>query len=215
MNKVVLIITITFVSIFSASTQTNSFGKGAYLSIKDFLNNKPVIEESNYKIKKTFPVIADTVVGVFKIFSNNDSYSNNYLRKNILVASKNDSLYLNSKVLDITVTSQFCKVVTTGRYMVFLVGIKNDEAQKIATIAFGLIGYIFASGGGEIKLYAYCLDTETEYSEILNPNRVNELLSPFPDLLNSYQNEIDNRSNDIMINYVERLNEKFPPPVRK
>lgn len=209
MNKVIVIIIVMFSNFFSALTQNNFSDKGAYLSIKDYLNNKPTIEESDYNIEKTFPIKADTLVGVYKIFSKSEKYKNSYLRKNIFIASKNDNLYLNSKMLDVTFTPQFCKVVTKGRYMVFLVSINNDEAQKIATIAFGLIGYILASGGGEMVLYAYCLDTETGYSEILNPTRVNELLSPFPDLLNSYKSETDNKSNSVMIDYIERLNKKF------
>lgn len=204
-----MILIVMLSTVFSAYTQSNFLAKGAYLSIKDFLNDKPVMEESNYDIEKTFPIMADTIVGVYKIFSNNDNYKNSYLRKNIFLASKNDNLYLNSRILDITVTSQFCKVVTIGRYMVFLVSMNIDEAKMIATIAFGLIGYILASGGGEMVLYAYCLDTETEYAEILKPARMNELLTPFPDLLESYKSEIDNKSNSVMIDYIDRLNKKF------
>jgi len=89
------------------------------------------------------------------------------------------------------ITPQFCIVVTTGKYMIFLVAIKDDEAQKIAAAAFGLIGALTAAGTVDMKLYAYCLDTETGISEVLNPARMNELLMPFPDLKESYNSDIN------------------------
>lgn len=151
-------------------SQTVSINKGAYASLSDLLDNKPIIDETNYDIEKTFPVESNEEVGVYKIRATNSDYKSIYFRKNIFAVTKNDNLYINSKMLDIT--PQFCKVVTTGRYITFLVAIKDDEIQKMASVAFGLIGALATANTVEMKLYAYCLDTKTGVSDMLNPARL-------------------------------------------
>lgn len=191
----------------SATAQKLSYSKGAYASLKDLLENKPSLDESNYNIEKVFPIKKNEEIGVYKIASNNDNYKNTYFRKNIFAVTKSNELFINSKFLDIT--PQFCKVVNTGKYITFLVAIKDDEAQMIGAMLFGLVGALATAGTVEMKLYAYSLDTESGISELLNPKRMNELLSPFPDLKESYNNDTNNAWKTVMIDYIEKLNKKF------
>jgi hypothetical protein len=205
--RIIYLFTLLSVAISLANAQT-TYPKGGYLSLQDWLNKQPKIAEQDYELVSYKPLKKSDIVS-YKVKPKNENFKIKFFRKKVFAVTDNDTLYINSKILGIS--PQFSKVFLTGKHIVFLVTIKDDEIQKAASIFFGLIGALVTSETVKMKTYFFSLNTVNEYAQVLTPETLTKLLTPFPDLLESYN--IDERYHKdwdkVMLYYMNRLNEKF------
>lgn len=198
--KILLILGI-LISQFTYSQQSiPTFPNGVYSSIEQLKNRKP-----EYQIDFLVKQLDSSSKSDFLIFSKVDSIKPRHISKNVLAYSKNDSLFININKLKITDKKFFSLVLTKGNFLAFKAPVSSD-AVIVASLFGGIVGGLIASAVTADIRHLYVLSLRTGNTRALTYEYMQERLKDYPSMLTEYNNTPNNRTETVLIDYINKLN---------
>jgi len=207
MKNTTLIFTFLLISFYATSQEL--YPKGCYMSFEELLAKTP---SKNYDLtieRRTNSDIKMNGGNDYKLISPNKSIKRKVLKKEIIAYSDGDSLFINC--LPYKLQTWYAKIISDGKYFVFIAGIPMDKAMQStemqAGMAFGAVGGAFAGASLAMKRYLYILDKETNNVKMIDSEVMTKLLEDYPDLLNLYNSDSKKEEVPTQIEYLKLLNE--------
>lgn len=200
MTKRILSLIIVFSSIICFG-QTSSFPDGVYLTLKQFINRTPAYNTNLTVVKRTSGDIFMVGGNDYKIKSTIDSINKKYITQKIIAYVKNDSVYLNCAPYALQRGFALCNA-TKGNYITFKACMSLAAAQNIAIYGGGI-----GSGLAAKKRILYCLDITTNEVFELKGQNMWIFFKNRPDLLSNFKKESDQDSEQVLMKYIDVLNQ--------
>lgn len=199
---------------FSGYAQPNSFPEGVYLNVEQLRNRTPafniplrILPKSKSKYK---------TANFYKLASDIDSINERYTKFKILAYSRGDSLLINS--LNNSKYS-FGLALTKGSFLVFPMKTKQMDGGLIASAAmFGLIGAMAYTAMSSSQDHSsskpqygnlMILSLRTGNYRVLTREYVAARLKELPQVLEQFKKERKRMSLEVLLEYVDILNEKL------
>ena len=213
MRKLTLFIIIVFIS--SYATSQGLYPKGCYMSFKEIITKNPSKQYDLEIKKRTNSDIKMNGGNDYKLISHNHSTKKKTLKKEILAYSTGDTLFINC--LPYKLQTWYSKIISDGKYFVFIAGIPMDRVMQRKEMkngmAFGAIGGAFAGASLAMKRYLYVLDEETNKVTIIDQEVMNHLLEEYPDLREKFDSDSLKNKNSTEMDYLKLLNKYYKADV--
>lgn len=184
--------------------QMNKFPSGVYLNLEQLKTQTPAYDVSLNIIDRTTSGIVLTGGSDYKLESEIDSINKKYIKTSIFAYAKNDSIFLNGDQHDLQ--TWYSLSLTSGNFLAFKAGITDKEAGNVAFLT-GAIGSGIASSIRKL----YVLSLRTGNVRKLTKEYLIERLKGYPTLLNTYNNEIEQESEEVLLKYINSLNQIVSP----
>ncbi len=208
MKKTTLVLTILLISFYATSQVL--YPNGCYMSF-DEIKTKTPSKNCKLEIKKrTNSDIKMNGGNDYKLISPDKSIKRKVLKKEIFAFSTGDSLFINC--LPYKLETWYSKIISDGKYFVFIAGIPMDKTMQSKEMqvgtAFGAVGGAFAGASLAMKRFLYILNKETSNVEMIDIEVMNNVLKGYPDLLDQYNSESKKNEISTQIYYLKLLNKK-------
>ena len=176
-----------------------SYPIGCYMSLDELLSKAP---SQNYNLlieERTASDIQFNGGNDFKLISEDKTIKKRILKREIWAISDGKNLYLNG--IHHKCQQWYSKVEDEGKYIIFKAAIPNGEAVTAGLLGGAIGGAILAE-----KRYVYLLDSKSGEISLVKKKNIHEFLSEHNDLLSKYELEEDQKSVDVILNYIKALN---------
>lgn len=184
--------------------QTSKFPSGVYLNLEQLKTQTPAYDVDLKVIDRTSSDITLYGGNDYRLESEIDSLNKKYIRTSIFAYVKNDSIFLNG--FQHNLQTWYALSLTSGNFLAFKACITNKKANNIAILG-GAIGAGIAAGNRIL----YVLSLRTGNVRELTKEYLSERLKGYPTLLDNYNNEKKPESEEILIQYVNSLNQIVSP----
>jgi hypothetical protein len=183
-----------------------------YYSLTDYIKHKADTAQITI-LRRNIYQIANTGGNDYKITSNNSDLKNK-LKSEVWGVRANDSLYLNCLPLGLTLWYAYAKKIGNRLFFTAAIPLNKEQQENL-----GMISTLFGVGGGLIYLSQfsqkrayYTMDIKTGTTLYLSKEKMIEILTPYPDLVQKYKFEIDPEIIDVLdtylAEYMNLLNQK-------
>ncbi len=210
LSKINLVFLFLLVTISSSFGQQHSYPKGAYMSFDEMVNKTPSQQYDLDLIKRTKGDIKMVGGNDYKIESADKTIKKKILRKDIWAYSNGDTLYLNC--FQYKVQPWYASVISDGKYLVIKGGLSQyadmQKEQMAMGYYFGAIGGAIAGAKMAMLRFLYVIDKSTNEISTVTPELLEKLLANDENLLAQFKDETNKESEEILLKYVKRLNEK-------
>lgn len=184
---------------------------GCYMSFDEILDKSPQENHDLIVERRSNGDIKMNGGNDYKLVSEDKSIKRKTLKKEIHAFSLGDTLYLNC--LPLKLQTWYTKVLSDGKYFVFIAGIPMDRtmytSEMQAGYAFGALGGAIAGASIAMQRFLYILDKETKQLSMIDPDVLKSLLADEPDLLQEFKNEGKEPEIGTMVDYLNELNKRF------
>lgn len=201
---ILLILVVVFCNIEVKSQSDFKFPDGVYLTHDQFKNRTPAFNTELKTIIRTSGEIFMIGGNLYKFESKNDSLNKDFIKNKIYAYVKNDSVFVNGKHHKLQ--SWYALAVTYGNFVVVSSGVKDGKAIG-AAMAGGLIGSALVSGNDHL----FVISLRTGNCRELDVAYLKGRLKEHPGLLEEYENEEDQKSQQVLIKYINKLNDVTDP----
>jgi len=209
MKKAILILSLALISSYAISQ--DQYPKGCYMSFEEIKVKTP---SSNcyVKIKKRSDSdIAMSGGNDYKLISLNKTMKKKVLKKDIFAYSDGDSLFINC--LPYLLQIWYAKILSDGKYFVFIAGIPMDKTMQSPEMqtgmSFGAVGGAFAGASLAMQRYLYVLEKKTNQVKMIDFTLMKKILMEYPELLEKFENEKRNQLMSTQVEYLKKVNELY------
>ncbi|WP_159022410.1 DUF6563 family protein [Formosa sp. L2A11] len=206
--RLILLFLATTLLIENQSFAQVDFPKGTYMSIEEIINKQPSQHYNLIIEKRTTGDIKMNGGNDFKLTSPDKSVSKKTVKKEVWAYSTGDSLYLNC--FQYKAQPWYSNVISDGKYLVFKGGLSQqiDERKKQTKTSnySGAIGGAFQGAKLATLRFLYAIDKAENKIITVTPENLELLLSNNSKLLTQYNNEIDKVNEQVLIKYLQLLN---------
>jgi hypothetical protein len=186
--------------------------KGAYCNIKELRKNIPFANPDFTIIRRSQEQIDKFGGNNYNIFVKGDSASVKKVGKKFYAVSSGDTLFLNCRKLGIGFG--FTNVLAVGKYLAFKAYLPQHYVDDAAGYG-ALFGFMQAMSYPDAQKYDYntvqypflwTIDMATGRADVLTYGGMLKLLEPYTELKQSFLNEKEKGSEDLMLLYVKKVN---------
>ena len=204
---------ILLVSVFiiSNSFSQGNYPEGCYMSFEEIISKTP---SKNYNISITKRSMSDIKMhggNDYKLVSLDKKLKKRDLKWDIWAYSDGRGLYLNCG--HHRLQKWYTKVISDGRYMIFIAGIPIDQSaystEMQTAMLFGAVGGAFAGAELAMQRYLYVLDKEWMKVTMIDVSNMEYLLREDTILLKIFTSDSSKREVETQIDYLKMLNENF------
>lgn len=196
--KILTFIFVLFTNVCLA--QINKFQNGVYMNLEQFQKQKPEFNIDLNVIKRSSNDIFMFGGNDYIIESGKDSLSKGYIMNSLFAYIKNDSIFLNCNQYNLHSWYSLC--LTKGNFIAFKACVKNDPTISEPVIEKGIEAGVYA-----MHRYLHVMSLRTGNVRVLTKEYLIERLKEFPDLLERYKGENKQESEEILLKYVNSLNQ--------
>ena len=201
---------IMVISVSPALAQTTKMSNGAYMNSVDLAVNKTLYDcEFQIKLKKNIKG-----VDLYKITPVDLLIGNKIMKNQVWAIYKNGVFYINAFRLGMD-KKGFIKIDKLGKYSYFkglpILSLAERDKVKKSGVNYGLIGAAVSSAQvaeqNKGKVH-YILNLKTGITNLLTRDHLLRLLKPHPSLLKAYEAEEKNRTLEVVLKYLDLINEE-------
>ncbi len=177
--------------------------KGGYRTFQEFFNNTPTDTTTVFSIE---PIDENRV--------NINDPNKASRRLKLYGYCDGENIFINSNNYSYD-QSHYAKIMTLGRYSLVKDKTFSTSTSTAMTVAFGLVGYL-VSTGMKSKVEAV-IDTKTGLASPLSYDVLRNILTPFPQYLQAYNNAYQkgDRSTKMMKIFIEAVNKEYDISIGK
>jgi len=197
------------ICVAKTSGQTDSIPEGAYRNFVDFSRNSPLYEcDFNFlkKYNKTIPELHDVSIA-------NCDVDPKTIDNTIWAIYCEGSFYLNAEHMGMK--KGFIKIDKLKKYSYFkgipVKSLAQKDRMKHSIINFGATGALVTSmkiSNENANNSNYVLNIETGMVNVLDGEYMLRILKPYPELLFYFEHDENNNSLQVILNYLDQINEK-------
>ncbi len=193
---------------FNVSAQTAfTFPDGVYMTHEQLRNRTPAFNTELNIIERSTGDVFLSGGNPYKFESKSDSLDKEFIKKEMYAYVKNDSLFINCKHHKLQ--SWYTLALTSGNFIVFYSAVSTGRMIRNSTLvsAGGAIGGALSNG-----YYDYhVLSLRTGNAKELNKEYIKGRLKEYPDLLAEYELEKKQNRIEVLLKYIDKLNEVTDP----
>jgi hypothetical protein len=187
-----------------------TFPDGVYLSLEQLRNRTPQFNTYFHVIHRTHVDIAFNGGNDYELKSVNDSLGSVFIKYKMYAYSHNDSVFINCYHYKLYKWYALC--LTHGNFLAFKGAIEEGQASQAAGygVMFGAVGGGVAGAMEAKKRYIYVLSMRTGNIRLLTKEYLAQRLQENnPALLEKFSNEKDPQSEEVLLTYLNLLNESL------
>ena len=212
--KIKLLLCLSFLLCLSVFSQTRDIcPDGVYMTLEQIKNLTPQFHANLEVIRRTQSDIAFNGGNDYELKSNNDSLNKSFIKKKMFAYVKNDSIFLNC--MNYQLSTWYALILTRGNYMVFKGAMSNSRSSQEVSpygVMFGAIGGGIAGANAAKKRFLYVLSLRTgNVRELTKEYLIQRLKENQESLLEQYNAEKEPKSEEVLLRYINLLNETVSP----
>ena len=205
-NKIFTVILIAELFICTSGTaQNTAFPAGTYMSFEELKFKNPSCNLNVKFNKRPDDGINYNWGNDYIIYSPKDSIEGKILYRKIWAHSDGQNLYLNGYKFHFG--SLYSKAETEGRYLAFYGTQSGGKTSLTSTVPCAFWNFN--------RRFIYIIDLVEGTIQRIDRKTIVPYLSEYPDLVEEFNREEDQKSNSVLLSYITRLNEKFGNPPDK
>jgi hypothetical protein len=199
-----------------AQTDLSFLPPGAYRSIYDFRNVHPFYTQEIIFSRNKYDTT--DLAYYIKTYNKAEGLNKKTAKEEIFAIYQNDDLYLNC--YRFSMGAGFAKVLNNGRYSYFNgCGYYNEKGTGAAmgiAVMGGIAGVSIGVGVGRfVKCKDFILDFDSGNFHPFDSIYVRWILEPHFDLLDQFKHENDKESFDVLLKYIDLVNERSEIEISK
>jgi len=189
-------------------SQLPAFPPGVYLNIEQLKSQTPAYQADFQIIRRTSGDIGFNGGNDYEIVSGIDSLEKKFIKKQMYAYVKNDSLYLNC--IHHKLSTWYALCTNHGNYLLFKGSMSNEKSNEEVSpysAMFGAIGGGIAASNAAKKRFLYAFSLRSGNARLLTKEYLLARLQDNKELLEQYQGEKEQASEEVLIKYINKLNE--------
>ena len=189
--------------------QMCKFPDGVYLNLEQLKNQTPAYNVNLKIIQKTSSDKFWNGGNDYYFESNIDSIDKDYIRLEIFAYVKNDSIFINCR--NYKLGNDYSHTLTKGNFLAFKTILMKDKSGN-AALFLGVAGAIIDHEKNKTKdRQIFTLSLRTGNAKPLTKDYLLHILNENQNLLDQFNSEIDHKSDSVLLNYIDHLNQIVSP----